>query len=137
MNTIFILSILPKFSPLQVVFGILIIPYVFYILTLQKTIQQIKPENRTISIGSLWLLLIPLFNLIWQFIVVNKISVSLANEAKSRNLNFGEIHPGKSIGIAMCIFLLIPYVNIIGFILWIVYWVKISNYKNILMANNS
>ena len=119
-----------------ILLGIFVIPYILYIQTLQKTLQQIKLENRTISEGSLWLLLIPLFNLIWHFFVVNKMSISLANETKSRNINFGEIQPGQSIGIAMCILNLIPYLNIIGFILWIIYWVKISNYKNILISNN-
>ncbi len=119
-----------------IILGIFIIPYIFYIQTLQKTLQQIKPENRTISEGSLWLLLIPIFNLIWHFFVVNKLSNSLSNESKSRNINFDEIQPGQSIGIAMCILNLIPYLNVIGFILWIVYWVKISNYKNILIYNN-
>ena len=119
-----------------ILLGIFVIPYILYIQTLQKTLQQIKLENRTISEGSLWLLLIPLFNLIWHFFVVNKMSISLANETKSRNINLGEIQPGQSIGIAMCILNLIPYLNIIGFVLWIIYWVKISNYKNILISNN-
>ena len=120
-----------------IILGIFIIPYVFYIQTLQKTLQEIKPENKTISEGSLWLLLIPIFNLIWHFIVVNKMSTSLANETKSRNINFGEIQPGQSTGIAMCILNLIPYLNVIGFILWIIYWVKISNYKNMLINNRT
>lgn len=119
-----------------ILFGIFIIPYIFYIQTLQKTLHQVKAENKTISEGSLWLLLIPVFNLIWHFFVVNKISSSLSNEAKTRNLNLGEIQPGQSIGIAMCVLNLIPYLNIIGFVLWIIYWVKISNYKNILIFNN-
>ena len=119
-----------------IILGIIAIFYILYIQTLQKTLHQIKPENRTISEGSLWLLLIPLFNLIWHFFVVNKMSISLANETKSRNINLGEIQPGQSIGIAMCILNLIPYLNIIGFVLWIIYWVKISNYKNILISNN-
>jgi len=119
-----------------IIFG-MIIPWILYIQTLQKTLQEIKPENKTISDGNVWLLLIPIFNLIWHFIVVNKISNSLENEAKTRNLNLGETLPGQNIGIAMCILNIIPYLNIIGFILWIIYWVKISNYKNMLISNNS
>ncbi|MBV6879037.1 hypothetical protein NG800_003100 [Epilithonimonas ginsengisoli] len=117
------------------ILGIFIIPYIFYILTLQSTLKEIKFENRTLSDGSLWLLLLPIFNLIWHFIVVNKIASSLANEARSRNLNLGEIKPGQSIGIAMCILNMIPYLNVIGFILWIVYCVKINSYRNLLSFN--
>lgn len=118
-----------------IIFGIFIIPYILYINTLQATLKEIRKENKTISEGSLWLLLIPVFNLIWHFIVVNKISDSLEKEAKSRNLYFGEIKPGHSIGIAMCILNIIPYLNFIGFILWIIYWAKINSYKNFLIYN--
>ena len=116
-----------------IILGIFIIPYVLYIITLQSTLKLIKRENQTISDGSLWFLLIPIFNLIWHFIVVNRMAESLANEAKTRNLNLEEFHPGRSLGIAMCILNIIPYLNIIGFILWILYWVKINNYKTILL----
>ena len=62
-------------------------------------------------------------------------ATSLANEARSRNLNLGELQPGQSIGVTMCIFNIIPYLNIIGFILWIIYWMKINAYKNLLSSN--
>ena len=68
-----------------IILGIFIIPYVLYIITLQSTLKLIKRENQTISDGSLWFLLIPIFNLIWHFIVVNRMAESLANEAKTRN----------------------------------------------------
>jgi hypothetical protein len=124
-----------------VLIGMVIVPAIFYLLTLQKALERCSAESRTASPGSVWLMLIPLFNLIWNFILVGEISRSLRNEFNRRGTPGIEAHPGKNIGLAMCILApcgIIPgiafFASIAGFICWIIYWVKISGYSRLLMA---
>jgi hypothetical protein len=121
-----------------VIIGIVIalIPAIFFLLTLQKALQRCSPESRTTSPGSVWLMFIPLFNIIWQFLLVIKISESLHNEFTKRNMN-EEPNPGKTLGLASCILGLIGIIPVIGMltsvaglVCWIMYWVKIAGYSN-------
>ena len=119
--------------------GISILPLIFYILTLQGTLQEVKPENRKMEPGMVWLTIIPLFGIIWQFIVVGNIADSLKAEFAQRNINVGEDRPGYSIGLTFCILLcctIIPFLGILsgiaGFVCWIIYWVKIANFRSTL-----
>jgi len=115
--------------------AVALIPGIFFILTLQKALQRCSPESRTTSPGTAWLLLVPLFNIIWQFILVSRMSESLHNEFIKRNIE-EEPAPGKAIGIAFCILNIcgiIPIIGIVasvcGLVCWIVYWVKIAGYS--------
>jgi len=60
---------------LLVVFGIILLPTIFYLITLQNTLHQVKFENRKMQPGQVWLCLIPLFGVIWQFFVVNALPI--------------------------------------------------------------
>ncbi|MFT3701216.1 MAG: hypothetical protein QM802_02545 [Agriterribacter sp.] len=122
-------------------FGLLqIIPIIFYLITLQSTLSTISIENRKMPSGNVWLLLIPLFGTVWHFIVVNKLASSIKAEGDSLSIKLEEQKPGYNIGLAMCILnclFIIPGVNVLtsiaGLVCWIIYWVKISSYKNILL----
>lgn len=125
-----------------IVLGIMIIPQIFYLITLQKTIKEVSVENRKIQPNQVWLALIPLFGLIWQFIMVNGMALSLQAEFKKRNINIVDNKPGYSIGLAYCILFccsIIPvlgvFAGITGLVCWIIYWVKINNYKVELETN--
>ncbi len=108
---------------------------VFFILTLQKALNRCSIENRAMSPGLLWLLLIPLFNLVWNFYVVINLSESLHKEFQKRGI-LAEPYPGKSIGMAFSILSacsLIPLINmftgIASLVCWIIYWMKIAGYS--------
>ena len=71
---------------------ILLIPLIFFLVTQQNTLEAIQPENRTISPGEVWLQLIPLFNFVWCFIVVNRVSESINREFSfTASFSFEEI----------------------------------------------
>src|SRR5436309_7855928 len=61
-----------------------IIPAILFFLTQQKTLQVISADNREMSPGSIWLQLIPVFGMVWQFIVVTRIAHSVSKEMASR-----------------------------------------------------
>ncbi|SRR5215203_1959020 len=79
----------PFSSELQFLFlGLFLIPAIFFLLTQQNTLKAIQPHNRAMSPGQVWLQLIPIFGMIWQFFVVSKISDSLRRELAARNTTF-------------------------------------------------
>ena len=124
-----------------VIFGISLIPMIFFLLTLQNTLNAVSFENRKLEPGLVWLSLIPLFGMVWQFIVVDRMAGSLQAEFAKRGMATEEARPGNSIGLAYCILFccsLIPFVgyitSIAGLICWIIYWIRINDYKNRLLA---
>jgi hypothetical protein len=86
---------------------------IYFIISLQKLLSQISPQNRTIQKQALWYLLIPIFNLLWNFNVMNKIAYSLRLEYYSLGLNFPN-NPTSTIGImwafSSSFYLIIPLV---------------------------
>ena len=131
---LFLLSLLPLLCL------VLLIPAILYLLTLHRTLARCAPANRTMEPGMVWLTLIPLFGLVWQFIVVLRMAESLAHEFRSRSLQV-EPKPGQDLGLAYCILSvcgIIPFVGILtalaGLVCWIMYWVKIAGYSGQLGA---
>lgn len=93
---------------------------------------------------NVWLLLIPIFGLVWHFIVINKLADSISAEATSKDIKITEPRPAYQIGLAMCILnclFFIPGVNVLtgiaGLVCWILYWVKITAYKNMLLMGST
>ncbi|HUB51368.1 MAG TPA: hypothetical protein VL986_04430 [Terracidiphilus sp.] len=120
-------------------FFLFLIPAIFYLITLQNALVKCPPGVRTMEPGMVWLLLIPLFHLIWQFFVVMALGNSLGNEFRRRGIPCPDPLPGQSIGMAMCICGccgIIPIINFLAlpaaFVLWIVYWVKIAEFSRAL-----
>lgn len=121
--------------------GLTLIPTIFYLISLQSTFNTISITNRKMPSGNVWLLLIPLFGTVWHFIIVNNLADSIKAEANSKNIEIAEPRPAYNVGLAMCILnclFFIPGLNILtgiaGLICWILYWVKISSYKNLLLT---
>jgi hypothetical protein len=123
-----------------------------YLNTLRKTLQLIDIKNRTIDPNYVWFMYIIFFNLFYHFHIVNSIATSLSNEFSSREINVNEKRPGETIGyvnsilvalwflfsiIGFDFFIFYPLIFISSFVSWIVYWLKINEYKKILIADNS
>jgi hypothetical protein len=116
-----------------------LIPVVMYILTLSRALGKCSPASVTLEAAMLWLLLVPFVNLIWHFFVVMGMAKSLANEFRMRGIPVAEAEPAQGIGMAMCICgacTIIPLLGLLAglaqVVLWIVYWVKISEYSRML-----
>lgn len=130
---------------LQFLFIVLfIVPAILFLITLQNTLKAISPENRKMPPANVWLLCIPLFNFYWQFIVVNKIAESIANECKKLQIPLKENKPTYNLGLgwSICyILFLIPliklFVAVILMIIWILYWIRVSEFKNLIKANQN
>jgi hypothetical protein len=131
----------PFFGFFLLIAAVALVVGVFYISTLRRALQLCAPVNRAASPDSAWLLLIPLFNIVWQFVLYPRISVSLEREFRQRGLPI-ERDPARSLGFALAILhacSLIPLVKIFtgiaSLVCWILYWSKISGYSRQLEAN--
>jgi hypothetical protein len=92
----------------------ILIPAILFLLTQQNTLKQIRPENRSLAPGSVWLQLIPLVGQVWQFFVVSRIASSIQREVVAGDdnsiLGFADVasveaaedKPTQGIGIAYC-----------------------------------
>ena len=120
-----------------------VLPMVFFLLLIQNTLKDISMENRKMEPGMVWLLFIPFFGLVWQFIIVNRLADSLHDEFIKKNIKVDEARPGFAIGLAFCILGccgIIPYLGVLtsigALVCWIIYWVKINGYKEKLKQPN-
>jgi hypothetical protein len=118
---------------------VFLIPAIFYLITLQGALSKCAPGSRTMEPALVWLLLIPLFNLVWSFFVVMGLAKSLGNEFQRRGIPGSEPLPGQNLGIAMNICgccSIIPFISFLtapaAFVLWIIYWVKIAGLSQLL-----
>ncbi|HSN08795.1 MAG TPA: hypothetical protein VLS85_07145 [Hanamia sp.] len=119
--------------------ALFLIPAIFFLLTLQNTLKAISEENRKMPPANVWLMFIPLFNIVWQFIMVDRIAQSIGAECARLNIPVKEDKPTYGIGLAwnICNFLtIIPFIGgLASLITFIIYWVKVSEFKNLIKAN--
>jgi hypothetical protein len=126
---------------LMIILWLTLIALVLFLLALQNALKKCAPASRTMEPGKVWLWLIPIFGLVWQFIVVINIAKSLGNEFARLEIRCPDPTPGQAIGVAMCVcncFIFIPLLGglagIVGLVLWIAYWFRIVNYSRLLDA---
>ena len=134
----FIDSISTEDSLILLILGIVLVVflglYLYFLYSLQELIKLIRPENRSIKPGQVWLLLIPLFSVVWLFVVVSNLSDSVANEYRSRGLTPLEIKPGYNIGMWMAGLGAVSLIcgsitSLASLVLWIIYWTRMNRYK--------
>lgn len=116
----------------------MLIAFLMFLSFLQKFFESIRPENRRMVPGQVWMIMIPGFGMFyWQFQVVNKLGESIRAEMTSKGIAGGDPAPGASLGRTMCgisCASVVPYVGIIAAFIWtgffIAYWVKMARIKN-------
>ena len=131
---------------------------IFYLLTLQKALNRVAPHNRLMEPGSVWLMLVPCVNVVWQFLIAIRVPDSLRNEFRERGQDDGSDY-GKSIALTQAILGLIgaPFnmmssaggervalganvivliLSLVGLALFIVFWVRIANYSSRLAVDD-
>jgi hypothetical protein len=119
--------------------GIIIVA-IFYLLTLQNTLKAISPQNRRMEPGAVWFMLIPVFNIIWSFIVVIRIDESAKAEFEQKDPDTLP-ETAKDLGLTMCVLSCLTWIPLVGGIIWcvalicwIVYWTKMGALKRSLQA---
>jgi hypothetical protein len=119
-----------------------LIPTIFYFVSLQKALEAVSAENRLMPPGQVWLCLIPIFNFVWMFFVVNRIAGSFRLECYRLNINTTELRPSQGIGMTKNILRLCTFIPVVGMIAnlgfvvcWVLHWLKVNEYRNLIIAN--
>lgn len=129
-------------SMILLLLGGLLAVFVFYLINLQDLLKECSPKNQQMPPGNVWLMFIPVFNVIYPFIMYPKISESIKREFEERNSPQDGDYL-KGIGMAMAIITLcsslISFVSdqsaieslmsVASLVLLIIYWVKSYGYK--------
>ncbi|WP_257311064.1 hypothetical protein [Geothrix fuzhouensis] len=110
---------------------------IFYILTMQKALNLAGERHQKMNPSMVWLMLIPLFNLVWHFFVVKNVSDSIKSWAAENGKSVDDA--GYTIGLVTCIAQccgLIPILNIlagpVGLVCLIIWWVKIAGFNKLM-----
>jgi hypothetical protein len=120
-----------------------------FCMSMAKALNACSESNRQMSPGLVWLVLIPCFHVVWYFFIVLWIPDTLKKEFESRDEDDGSNY-GKTMGLTSAILLAVnwglcavPYVQccgwivgLVGFVMWIVFWVQVIGYSGKL-TNNS
>ena len=136
--------------------GIFLVPYVFFIYAQYSTLNAIDPANRKMNPFEVWFQLIPLFGLIWQFVVVGRIADSIREEYQSqKDISFLGIGDGDlqeninervtyTTGYWYCVMLCCSFIPILGFFiglgmlaLLITYWRQLIRHRDNIRRNRS
>src|SRR5690554_3432884 len=121
-----------------------ILVWALYASTVSRTMLHIAEENRFFRPGQAWLLVIPFFNIYWNFVVARRLSDSLNNEFFDRKIAEEE-RPGLSVGLPYAWMFLLSHIPFPQFILlafmilsviyFVQYWVKINNFRVLLVEH--
>ncbi len=130
--------------------------YILFLLNLHWTLAEVDERNREMSPGLVWLLLVPIFNIVWAIILVARVANSLRNEFRDRGWRTrdegfartvgmlwawgGVVNVGLSIvqnvaqfakmePIAMVVSLIGCPLAIGIFVCWIIFWVQTYQYR--------
>ena len=120
-----------------VTFAIGIVIGIFYILTMQKALTLAGPRHQKMQPAMVWLMLIPLFNLVWHFFVVKNVSDSIKGWAEEHGAQVDDA--GYTIGLVGCIAnccAVVPLINVLAgpaaLVCIIIWWVKVAGFNRLM-----
>ena len=122
--------------------------YIVFLSAADRVLKRVEPEHRRMDPGMVWLNLIPIFNLMWLVVTVERVGESIRNEYIARGRHKRSESYGKTAGLAFVLLTLIglPFAPaawpcmlvfwIFAFIYWIVYWIQLSGYAGRLLSES-
>ncbi len=127
---------------IAIVLGIAVfVVYIVFLSTLSKTLK-LAGDHSQMSPGMVYLNLIPIFNLGWIFYTVIRVSEAVKGKCGEIGQDAGDGGYGIGIAYACCVVgSIIPCIGFLAalasLVLWIVYWVKIAGYNEMMMSGGS
>ena len=108
---------------------------VFITYLLYAAAKRLPLEYQLMPAGQVWLILIPLFGMVWLFFVVTKLSDGYRNYFYAFGENIGDANRGVGLGWAICAAIgWVPYLGVLAaipaLVCMIIYLVKMSGLKN-------
>lgn len=124
---------------------VILIVWALFANTVRNTLKLISKENQCILPNQAWFLIIPFFNIYWNFEVARRLSYSLNNEFFDRKI---PVEENPSLGAGMTYawsflaynFPFPPFwrilAMIVSFVYFITYWFKINQFRVLLIEHN-
>ena len=119
------------------IYLVLFLIFILFLGSVSRVLNRVSEENRRMDPGLVWLNLIPLLNLIWCVVTVERVGESIRNEMAARGRDSKTESYGKTAGLtAIVLFLTVlvlpppaliitwPFALIYG----IVYWLQLRWY---------
>lgn len=134
-------KLLPYVPYIQVAFFVRLALEIVLCIISRRTLLQIKEENRCMHVDHVWLILIPLFCIYWNFVFMRRMVDSLNNEFYDRKIAVEENPTQKSGYFFAGTYLVynfpaplfIKFVTyILGIVTLFIYTAKIREYKKLL-----
>jgi hypothetical protein len=126
------------------------LPVVFLFLSsIARTVSRVTPENRRIEPAQVWLNLLPVFNLVWLPITVDRVAGSIRDECEDRGLDDDGISYTRFAGLTWLVLSVFsaPALLLAGelpcfaalffplaVIFWFAYWAQVASYAHRLKA---
>jgi len=129
--------------PLLIILIIYYLPYILFLLSVQKNLSLISYKNRKINSYLVWIGLIPLIGLIWNFFLAVYIKESNYEEFKEKKIDYNGDY-GYSSGITFSVLsccIIIPCINFLSIIpqlvFFILFWIKITELNKLLILSDN
>ncbi len=108
------LAWLKPFLPLlPFLLALALLPTILFLRMLEQTLTRCAPESRTLPPRRVWLILVPLWNVVWLFVVVNALSNSLHREFTRRGI-VAEPRPAHRLGTVYAILMAMAIIPVLG-----------------------
>jgi hypothetical protein len=106
-----------------------------FLAAVARVLRRVSPENRRMEPGQVWLNLVPVFNIIWATVTVERVAESLRNEFRERLMDGPDERYGRRAGLTALALLasgVLFYPAFIcypiAFCFWIYYWRQLNRY---------
>jgi hypothetical protein len=106
-----------------------------FFAAITRTLRRVSPENRRMEPGQVWLNLIPVFNIVWATVTVERVAESLRNEFRERGMDGPSESYGRGRGLTALVLLLIVVPPVVALVTWpvafgyaIAYWRQLNRY---------
>jgi len=110
--------------------------WVGLLAAISRVLGRVSPEHRKMEPGEVWVNLIPVVNLVWPIVTIERVGESIRAELSARNRVKKKDAFGKTSGIIALVLvgvvLLLPPAGIVtlpfAFLYGIVYWAQLNGY---------
>ncbi len=135
-NDDFFYEFLLPFGVFIVVVVVALVVILSFLAEMARLLRHVQPEHRRMEPGQVWLNLIPVFNLIWATVTIERVAESLRAEFTARGLHGPDEKYGRKTGLTVLLLLasaipLYPVAIVtypVAFGYWITYWRHINRY---------
>ena len=136
-NDEFFYDFLLPFGGFIVVVVVALVVALSFLSEVARLLRRVEPDNRRMEPGQVWLNLIPVFNVIWVTVTIERVAESLRAEFSARGLHGPDEKYGRKTGLTLLALLasavpLYPVAIVtypIAFGYWIAYWKHLNRFS--------